>query len=283
MRLCFHMLLFTAMLLPGCRGEPSTSAATASFVPDGPPARAVVWAVGDGAGASGASSVGRLVARNRPDVFIYLGDVYPAGSGQAFRGGYKSAFGALARRTAPTPGNHDWPAHADGYDPYWRSIRGRTPPEWYSFRAGGWRLIELNSETTRRGEQLAWLKTQLRGPGTCRLAFWHRPRYSGGYHGDQPDMDPYWKALQGHAALVVSGHDHDMQRLRARGTLTQLVAGSGGNRRYRVDRSYPGLAFANDSDYGALRLDLTPGRAGVGFVAADGRRLDAGVVPCRSS
>lgn len=284
MRRWFHVLLLTALLLPGCGAGLSPFASTPSFVPDGPTGRAVVWAVGDGAvGGDAGRSVGRLVARARPDLFIYLGDVYPQGTAQAFRVAYKPAFGGLARLTAPTPGNHDWPVHADGYDPYWRGIRGRRTPEWYSFRAGGWRLISLNSETPRRGEQLAWLKTQLRGRGDCRLAFWHRPRFSGGLHGDAADMDPYWKALQGHATLVLSGHDHDMQRFRARGTLTQLVAGSGGNGHYPVDRSHPGLAFADDDDYGALRINLTPGRAGLAFIAADGSQLDAAVVPCRRS
>jgi hypothetical protein len=285
MRRWFHVLLFTALLLPGCgAGLSPFASTTASFVPDGPTGRAVVWAVGDGAvGGDAGRSVGRLVARARPDLFIYLGDVYPQGTAQAFRNAYQPTFGRLGGLTAPTPGNHDWPVHAGGYDLYWHNIRGGPTPEWYSLRAGGWRLIELNSETAHRSEQLAWLKTQLRGPGTCRLAFWHRPRFSGGLHGDAADMDPYWKALQGHATLVLSGHDHDMQRFHARGTLTQLVAGSGGKGHYPIDRSHPGLAFADDSHYGALRIDLTPGRARVAFIAADGSQLDAAVEPCRTS
>jgi hypothetical protein len=285
MRPC-HMVLFTALVVPGCGFGQNPFAATPSFVPDGPPGRAVVWAVGDGPGGTlgdGAPSVGRLVARGGPNVFIYLGDLYPQGTARAFRTAYQATFGGLARLTAPTPGNHDWPVHAGGYDPYWHNILGGRTPEWYSFRAGGWRLIELNSETTHRGRQLAWLKTQLRGRGDCRLAFWHRPRFSGGLHGDAADMDPYWKALQGHATLVLSGHDHDMQRFHARGTLTQLVAGSGGNGHYPIDRSHPGLAFADDSHYGALRIELTPGKARVAFIAADGSQLDAAVEPCRAS
>ncbi|MDT4935104.1 MAG: hypothetical protein QOK11_2996 [Pseudonocardiales bacterium] len=289
MRLRSSLLLFVALLLPGSSGLHATSTAAgapsataAPFMPDGPPARAVVWAVGDGAGGPNAGSVGRLLVRGRPDVFIYLGDIYPHGTRQAFRTAYKPVFGGLARRTAPTPGNHDWPVHTTGYDPYWRGIHGRRTPEWYSFRAGGWRLIELNSETGHRSEQLAWLKTQLREAGDCRLAFWHRPRFSAGLHGDGPDMDPYWQALQGHASLVLSGHDHDMERFRARGTLTQLVAGSGGKSHYAVDRSHPGLAFANDRLYGALRIDLAPGSARLAFFATDGSLLDTTVVPCRT-
>jgi hypothetical protein len=74
-----------------------------------------------------------------------------------------------------------------------------------------------------------------------------------------------------------------MERFHARGTLTQLVAGSGGKSHYAIDRSHPGLAFADDSHYGALRIALTPGRARLQFIAVDGSQLDAAAVPCRTS
>jgi hypothetical protein len=280
------------LLAAGCGGSSAASvpssastskAASAGWLPNGPPSRAVVWAVGDGGGGSGANAVAGLVARGRPDLFLYLGDVYPFGTAGAFRNGYAPSFGRFAKRTAPTPGNHDWPFRSSGYDPYWKQVQGQTPPPYYSLSSGGWQLISLNSETGDHSAQQAWLKTQLQAPGDCRLAFWHKPRFSGGMHGDSPSMDPYWRALQGHASLVVSGHDHDMQRFHARGTLTQLVSGAGGESHYAVDRSHSGLAFANDTAYGALRLDLRPGIARVAFYAANGRKLDSTTVRCRRS
>jgi calcineurin-like phosphoesterase family protein len=225
--------------------------------------RAHLWAVGDSAGGAHAAAVATLIRRHRPDRVLYLGDIYNGASG--FRA-FKRLYGHMP--VARTPGNHDWPH-------YW------SGSEWYTFTAGGWRIIELNSETSHGGEQLAWLRQQLRARGNCRLAFWHRPRYSAGLHGDNPDMDPYWRALEGHARLVLSGHDHDMQRFASRGTLTQLVAGAGGQSHYRIDRQRSGLAFADDRDWGALRLDLSRGRAEIRFVTTSDRTVDTHRVTCQ--
>lgn len=244
----------------------------------------VVWAVGDGAdGSDDAKGVARAIESDRPDAFLYLGDVYPDGTGADFARHYQPVYGGLAGITWPTIGNHEYANRRSGYYPYWRRHGGAKP--WYRVRLAGWELFSLNSEAPHGpgSTQLRWLERRLAGArGNCRLAFWHRPRFSAGLHGDGPDMDPYWQALQGHASLVLSGHDHDMERFRARGTLTQLVAGSGGKSHYAVDRSHPGLAFANDRLYGALRIDLAPGSARLAFFATDGSLLDTTVVPCRT-
>jgi hypothetical protein len=234
-----------------------------SFVAAVPGRRATLWAVGDSAGGAHAAAVARLIREHHPDKLLYLGDIYNGDLG--FRA-YRRLYRGLP--TARTPGNHDWPHHWSG-------------PEWYSFTAAGWRVIELNSQTRRRAQQLRWLRTLLRARGgDCRLAFWHRPRVSAGPHGDAADMDQYWRALQGHARLVVSGHDHDMQRFAPRGSLIQLVAGAGGESLYRVNRSKQGLAFADDTHWGALRVDLARGHAMVAFVSASGRVLNSHQVGC---
>ena len=119
--------------------------------------------------------------------------------------------------------------------------------------------------------------------GTCALAFWHRPRFSAGKHGDQDDVSPLWDAVRGRAAVVVSGHDHNLQRLRPIGGTVQLVAGAGGRGRYDLDEGDRRLAFGTDQVDGALRMQLQPGAADVSFVANDGRTLDRTTVGCRRS
>jgi hypothetical protein len=81
---------------------------------------------------------------------------------------------------------------------------------------------------------------------------------------------------------VLSGHDHDMQRLAPRNGITQLVSGAGGRGLYDVDESDPRLEFSNDTDYGALRLTLAPGEATYTFVTVDGEELDSGRVTCEA-
>jgi Calcineurin-like phosphoesterase len=246
--------------------------------------RAVVWAVGDGAdGGDAARSVPARIASGRVDRVLYLGDVYEEGTASDFATNYASTYGGLAARTAPTPGNHDWPRHPTGYDPYWRRALGHRLGHWYAFRAAGWQLLSLNSEAPHGpgSPQLRWLARRLRAGGTCRIAFWHRPRFSAStHHGDQPDVAPLWNALRGRAAIVLGGHDHDMQRFRPIGGITQFVSGAGGHGLYSLhdDRR---LAFGDDTSFGALRLVLSPSRADYAFVAADGRVLDRGTIGCR--
>jgi calcineurin-like phosphoesterase family protein len=249
-----------------------------------PAGHATVWAVGDGANGSTASKqVAAMIARDDPARFLYLGDVYANGSAADFRHAYDPVYGRLAARTAPTPGNHDWGLRSQGYFPYWKRKLGHALPPWYAFDLGGWQILSLDSEAAHGpgSAQLAWLHRQVTAPGTCRLAFWHRPRYSAGrVHGDAPDMAPLWDALEGHAALVVNGHEHDLQRFAPRGGLVEVVAGAGGNGHYALKRGVRGLVFGDATHYGAARIDLGPGSAHITLVATGGKQLDTLDVPC---
>jgi Calcineurin-like phosphoesterase len=187
--------------------------------------------VGGGAdGSDDARKVARRIGAGRVDRFLYLGDVYEDGTAAEYADHYRPIYGHLDKVTAPTPGNHEWPNHIEGYDPYWKKVRGKEPPSWHSFRVAGWKLLALNSEDShdRGSAQVRWLRSELRAPGTCRLAFWHRPRYSVGEHDDQADVQPFWDALEGHATLVVNGHEHNMQRYVPIDGMTELVSGAGG-------------------------------------------------------
>jgi len=247
---------------------------------------AIVWAVGDGAdGGSDANSVVNLIRESDPDRLLYLGDVYEYGTAEEFRDNYEPSWGKLAKITSPTPGNHDWPNHAEGYDPYWKDVRGKPLPYWYSLREGGWKILSLNSEAnhSESSPQVRWLKRALRGPGDCRIAFWHRPRYNAGLHGDQPDVQPLWKPLAGHARIALWGHDHNMQRLKSRAGIVQFVSGAGGHQRYPLVPMDQRVAFGSATQPGALRLDLRPGRAHYRFISTSGKTLDSGTIRCRRS
>src|SRR4051794_2199874 len=108
-----------------------------------------------------------MIARDHPDRFLYLGDVYPVGSADAFRTAYDPVYGRLAARTAPTPGNHDWGLRAQGYLPYWKRKLGHRLAAWYAFDLGGWRILSLNSEAPHGpgSAQLAWLRRPAPPPG----------------------------------------------------------------------------------------------------------------------
>jgi hypothetical protein len=245
----------------------------------------VVWAIGDGAdGGPDSRAVSSMVASRRVDRLLYLGDVYENGSAQDFQANYDSAYRRFDSVTAPTIGNHEWPSIATGYVPYWTAARGTPPPLRYAFAASGWQLISLNSNQPASQDQLDWLRTEIRDTprfGTCRIAFMHHPIFSAGLHGDLPALQGIFGELEGHASIVLAGHDHDMQRLRPVDGITPYVDGAGGNELYPVNSTDPRLAFADDTHHGALRLGLRPGRAVLTFVAEDGSRLDRSSVSCK--
>ena len=281
-------LLGVAAIVAGALRDAAVLAGRGAFLASTGGDRAVLWAVGDGAdGGSKAKAVAARIAAGRVDRLLYLGDVYGGGvldrDGDAvsYRERYVSVYGRFVARTSPTPGNHEWPQRTQGYEAFWSS-RTKPMPAYYAFETAGWRVLSLNSEAPHGpgSPQVRWLTRELERPGTCRLAFWHRPRFSAGRHGDQANVAPLWNALRGHATIVVNGHDHDMQRLHPIDGITELVSGAGGHGLYEL-KGDPRLAFGNDTEYGALRITLTPGRADLAFVATDGDVLDRHRVACR--
>jgi hypothetical protein len=250
-----------------------------------PRLRSTVWAIGDGAdGGAESRAVAAMVASRRVDRLLYLGDVYEAGTAGEFETNYTTAYDRFNGVTAPTIGNHEWGNAATGYIPYWTAVRGTPPPLWYAFAASGWQLISLNSNAPTSPDQLDWLSTEIgQTPrfGNCRIAFMHHPVFSAGLHGDLSSLRGIFGELEGHASIVLSGHDHDMQRLQPVDGITPYVDGAGGKELYPVNRSDPRLAFADDTHHGALRIKLRPGQAVLTFLADDGTALDQSTVNCQ--
>ena len=272
---CTTVLALTAC---GGGGDPGLG----EHDPAAPDRGVVIWAVGDGgADDDDDRQVAGLIARDDPAHVIYLGDVYDTGTPEEFRT-FADVYGPLVRRMWPTPGNHEWAKHASGYDPFWRETLGRPLPPHYERRAGGWQLLSANSETPDDPRQLRWLRDRASGGGTCRLAFWHSPRFNAGKHrNEEIDVDGLWDAVAGRAAIVLSGHDHNLQRFHPVDGTTQYVAGAGGRGHHDVREEDPRLAFSDDTTDGALRIVLTGGTADLEFIAADGTVLDRSTVACR--
>jgi hypothetical protein len=246
--------------------------------------RAVVWAAGDVATPGpDADRVAALVRRGEPDRFLYLGDVYETGSLRDFQRWYDPRLGRLTRITEATIGNHEWANRFRGYYRYWAGRKGRKYPPWSKTRIAGWEILNLNSQAPHgsRSAQVRWLERALADPGDCRIAFWHRPRFSSGAYAGAADLNPFWNRLSGHARVVLSGHDHNLQRHRPQKGLTQYVVGAGGRGRYQLHGGRGStLAWGRDDVNGALRMILEPGRALLEFRNVRGRLLDRSHATC---
>jgi acid phosphatase type 7 len=272
-------LVIGLVTLAGCGGEPEHEAVAGASA-----SRAVVWAVGDAATpGSAADRVAALVRRAELDRFLYLGDVYETGTRAEFRRWYQPRYGRLAHITLPTIGNHEWGNRYSGYYAYWKAKKGHRLPPWSKTEIAGWEILDLNSQARHGPDspQAHWLTNAVSGPGNCRIAIWHRPRYSSGVvHGLAPDLNPLWNRLAGHAKIVLSGHDHNLQRHRPHKGITQYVAGAGGRGRYPLNRGNRTMVWGRDDVDGALRIVLKPGRALLEFRGTSGRVLDRSHATC---
>ncbi len=258
----------------------------------------VVAAAGDGAGGE-ANSLGvtNQIASWNPNLFLYLGDVYEKGSPTEFLnwyGGTDKFFGQFRTITDPTIGNHEYESGvAPGYFDYWDN-----PPNYYSFDAGGWHFISLNSnselpEFSPGTAQYDWLQGDLQAnAGVCTIAYFHHPVFSVGPQGDTPRMDEMWSLMaQSGVTIVLTGHDHGYQRwepLDGNGVpsatgITQFVVGGGGHGVQGFVRSDSRMVFGADSpanSYGALKLSLNSAGAGYKYINQQGTTLDSGSVTC---
>jgi hypothetical protein len=268
------------VLLAGCAGAPTPAPRSA------PGTQTVVWAIGDGAdGSAAAQRLARYVARRHPDRFLYLGDVYESGTAADFRRHYAPLFGALAGRTDPVLGNHEYANRRSGYEPYWRRAR-----DWSRARArhrayvgrSGWQIIAYSSEADPASEA-AWVGRQVaRHSGTCRLALAHRGRYVvvDTAHTDNADQRPIWARLAGRTAINLVGHNHIYGRLAPIDGVTVLVSGAGGHDLRRLGRQRHTVAAAKTGIPTATRLVLRRRAADFRQVDAQGTVYDEGTIAC---
>jgi len=217
----------------------------------------VVVAAGDMNSLSATNATGKMAAAQRPDFVLTLGDEqYPAGALADFGSKYdKTPWGDLKRSTKPVPGNHEYETpRAAGYFGYF------SVPAYYAFDLGcGWRGYALNSEVAL-STQVSWLRRDLAAHSASKvLAYWHRPRYSSGSrHGSDPAMQPIWAALTKRKAVVLTGHEHNYERVRV-SAVRQFVVGTGGSATYGFGRPVTGSEFRLTGVPGVLRVVLSGG------------------------
>jgi chitodextrinase len=258
----------------------------------------IVTAAGDGAdGATANNNVSNLLTSINPNLFLYLGDVYEDGTMAEFFNWYgtgSTSYSRFLSITDPTIGNHEYiGSSAAGYFDYWNNV-----PNYYSFNAGGWHFVSLNSNTSHIGvsstsAQYAWLQQDLAlNSSMCTIVYYHHPLFNIGPEGPTTSMSDIWALMaQDGVSIVLNGHDHDYQRwvaLDGNGNpspngITEFVAGGGGHGLQTIAGSDPRVAFWDDTNpeaFGVLQLALNTFGANFEYINSSGVILDSGVVPC---
>jgi hypothetical protein len=219
----------------------------------------VVFAIGDAIGGGASPAVFAQVTQDAAAI-LYLGDCYLDGRAEEWAKLDRDYPAWIKPLLRPTPGNHDWPQRAEGYDPYFAYLGLPNQAHHYSFRVGGWKFIALNSmaagDPDPGQEQLDFVNAELDEPGTMKIVFCHHAPYSSDTsHGDNPTVQPVLGLMEGRAILHMAGHSHGMEEFEPRNGVTTIVQGAGGRALYTFDPR-PDSAWFDNSHFGLCRLTL---------------------------
>ena len=228
-----------------------------------------------------------------------LGDnVYSTGTTEQFERCFGPSWGDPKRRIMkslhPAAGNHEYyTPHADPYYKYFGPAAGVVGKGYYSYDVPHWHVVVLNSEIvvnpiftdSARRAQMDWLVQDLKDhKPLCTMAYWHNPRFSSGWHGNDLRFIPIWEVLYANSVdLVLNGHDHDYERFRPMTPtgmldtlkgITQIVAGTGGEELRGFNRIVQNSEFRIEGRAGVLLLTLGDKEWRSAWVEVKGRIWD---------
>jgi hypothetical protein len=248
-------------------------------------------------GSPGVAETARLVAGLDGDL-ILAGDIaYFQGTAANFRDCFNPLWGGFRPRWHPVPGNHEYESPgASPYFDYFGAAAGPRGRGYYSFTAGGWLILMLNSNeadapATRGSPQWEFVRSELERQSTpCTMAVWHHPLFTSGPGRNNGQMRDIWSLLEtARAEIIFTGHDHLYERFarqRSDGTadpvdgIRQITAGTGGAELYNFVRVAPN-SEERIMKFGVVRFTLRPGQVDWEFLGVDGSVSDRGLDTCR--
>jgi 3',5'-cyclic AMP phosphodiesterase CpdA len=245
-------------------------------------------------GSPGPEATAKLLDGIEGIVFTAGDNAYFQGTVQDFRDCYDPTWGRHKARTRPAPGNHDY--ESPGAAPYFAYFGTRAGPAglgYYSFEAGDWHVVSLNTNVAigSGSTQMSWLRDDLTShTSPCTAAIFHHPLFSVGPDGPTAATRDIWRVLyEVGVDVVINGHDHLYQRFAPQNPngvsdpqrgIREFVVGTGGAELYRFARSQPNIE-TYVSSFGILKLTLLQGSYDWQFLAVDGSVPDAGHDVCR--
>jgi hypothetical protein len=203
---------------------------------------------------------------------LLLGDLgYPSGTIDDFRRCFDPEYGRHRSRFRPVAGNHEYDrGGADGYFTYFGDQAGPLRRGYYSFRAGSWLVLMLNSSMPvgRGSPQYEFARSELqRDPTRCAMAAMHHPMDSSGPNGPTPMLQDLWQMFYDHNLdVVLAGHDHFYERFAPRDAqhrqdqnrgIRQFTVGSGGAPLYDRARAAANAELMIKA-WGVMRMKLEP-------------------------
>jgi len=191
---------------------------------------AVAGDAGTGGGAARATgrAMDAVEGGREFDALLLLGDnIYPDGDPAELHHKLLVPFAGVldgSTQIMAALGNHDVRT-GDGV-PQLEALG--LPGRWYERRFGAVSVIVVDSTRADDPEQLAWLdETLATTDAVWTVVLQHHPPHSAGSHGDHgPSRDHLVPRYERHGVdLVLSGHDHDYQRMAPVEGVTYVVSG----------------------------------------------------------
>ncbi len=247
------------------------------------------------------------LSEHDPDMVFHTGDLvylaYQEGNPlAAYQTKWFATMSALVRNTAiyPVPGNHEYdgdvtrnglPYYFEAFpmlaaiDGGWYSAPEGIRREWYALEFGSLQVLFLNSQQlyggAARQEQDAWVTTRLEDERfTASIVVFHVPPFTSGRHPmDGAAIRSSWVPAfeASNVVLVISGHDHNYERLERNG-ITYIVSGGGSSVLYPLqDRRSESLKFEAVSHYALF--EVSESRIDLQVFNLDGDTIDQAFIP----
>src|SRR5213592_4883437 len=194
---------------------------------------------------------------------------------------YGVTWGRQKARTQPAPGDLDYKtANASGYFGYFGAAAGDPKQGYYSYDAGAWHVVVLNSgspslvSTTATSPQVQWLRADLAAhPAHCTLAYWHHPLF---VSKDNPNA--HYGLYERFAPQTPAGVADPA------GGIREFVAGTGGALVTPFGTTRANSQVRSSGTFGVLRLDLGDASYSWRFVPVAGRTFsDSGTTACHGA
>jgi hypothetical protein len=243
-----------------------------------------------------AHGTARVATKFAPDFIVTVGDNnYDSGSADTidpnvgesyhwFIGNYQGNFGGGPKQNHffPAIGNHDWTPHGS-IAPYKDYFTLPGNERYYDFVQGDIHFFVLDSDVHEPdgvksdSKQAKWLKAALAGSTSLyNVVYFHHAPYASGDHGDSGWMQ--WPFKDWGADVVLSGHDHEYERL-IEGGLTYVVDGAGAGPTEFGNSFRAGSVARNDTDSGALLVQANDLAMTFEYQLSGGEIVDTFTIP----
>jgi acid phosphatase type 7 len=283
------------LLAAACGGENTPRGGLEPTPIPGPPVVLVgAGDIGECGPLAGPEATALLLDQIEGTVFTAGDNAYPQGRAEDFKNCYEPWWGRHKSRTRPSPGNHDYETPgAAGYFAYFGSSAGPAGAGYYSYSAGDWMVLSLNSNipVDRGSAQVQWMRGEVARAGNrCTAAYFHHPPFTSADRGESLYMRDLWRELNTAGVdLVVAAHEHLYERFgpmngngeadRERGSRL-FVVGTGGGMLVPATRAAPNSEVRLVS-FGVLKLTLSSRSYRWEFIRPGGGTADFGDDVCR--